>query len=95
MEVSLNKRIKFIWDFAKVKPIFINGNVINIEQTHLNYGVTLPDKIGQDVYTYSLYPKWLNGEYKKMFAIDYEYKLAIPGYGTINVNINYVMYPNN
>lgn len=37
MEVSLKKRIEFICDFAKVKPKFINGNVINIEHTNLNY----------------------------------------------------------
>ena len=33
MEVSLKKRIEFICDFAKVKPKFINGNVITIEHT--------------------------------------------------------------
>ena len=37
MEVSLKKRIEFICDFAKVKPKFINGNVINIEHTNLIY----------------------------------------------------------
>ena len=37
IEVSLKKWIEFICDFAKVKPKFINGNVINIEHTNLNY----------------------------------------------------------
>ena len=37
MEVSLKKRIQFVCDFLKVKPLFINGNVISINRTNIRY----------------------------------------------------------
>jgi len=37
MEVSLKKRIEFVCDFLKTKPVFINGNVISINKTNIRY----------------------------------------------------------
>ena len=34
---SLKQRIEFICEFAKVKPIFINGSIRKIEKTNLSY----------------------------------------------------------
>jgi len=37
MEVSLKKKIEFVCDFIKSKPIFFNGNVISIARTNIRY----------------------------------------------------------
>ena len=34
---SLKQRLKFICEFAKVKPIFINGSIRKIDKTNLTY----------------------------------------------------------
>ena len=36
-EESLKQRLEFICQFAKVKPIFLNGSIIKIEKTNLSY----------------------------------------------------------
>ena len=36
-EESLKKRLEFICEFSKVKPIFINGSIRKIENTNLSY----------------------------------------------------------
>ncbi len=36
-EENLKQRIKFICEFAKVKPIFINGSIRKIERTNIAY----------------------------------------------------------
>ena len=36
-EENLKQRIKFICEFAKVKPKIINGNIRKIEKTNLTY----------------------------------------------------------
>ena len=36
-EESLKQRLKFICDFSKVTPIFINGSIRKIEKTNLSY----------------------------------------------------------
>ncbi len=37
MEESLRKRLEFICDFCRVKPIIINGNLRTIDKTNLTY----------------------------------------------------------
>jgi len=37
MEIALKKRIEFVCDFLRLKPVFINGNVISIERTNIRY----------------------------------------------------------
>jgi chromosome segregation ATPase len=37
MEESLRKRLEFICDFCKVKPIIINGSLRTIDKTNLTY----------------------------------------------------------
>ena len=37
LEESLKKKLEFICDFAKVKPIIINGNIRKIDKTNLTY----------------------------------------------------------
>ena len=37
LEESLKKKLKFICDFAKVKPTIINGNIRKIDKTNLTY----------------------------------------------------------
>lgn len=37
LEESLKKKIKFICDFAKVKPTIVNGNIRKIDKTNLTY----------------------------------------------------------
>ena len=37
MEVSLKKKIEFVCDFIKTKPLFFNGNVISIAKTNIKY----------------------------------------------------------
>ena len=34
---SLKQRLEFICEFAKVKPIFINGSIRKIDKTNLTY----------------------------------------------------------
>lgn len=36
-EESLKQRLEFICEFAKVKPIFLNGSIRKIEKTNLSY----------------------------------------------------------
>lgn len=36
-EESLKQRLEFIFEFSKVKPIFINGSIRKIEKTNLAY----------------------------------------------------------
>ena len=36
-EESLKQRLKFICEFAKVEPIFVNGSIRKIEKTNLSY----------------------------------------------------------
>ena len=36
-EESLKQRLEFICQFAKVKPIFLNGSIRKIEKTNLSY----------------------------------------------------------
>ncbi len=36
-EKSLKQRLKFICQFCKTKPTFINGNIRKIDKTNLNY----------------------------------------------------------
>lgn len=36
-EKSLKQRLKFICEFSKVSPIFINGSIRKIENTNLSY----------------------------------------------------------
>ena len=36
-EEGLKKKIEFICEFAKVKPIFINGSIRKIDKTNLAY----------------------------------------------------------
>lgn len=36
-EESLKQRLKFICEFSKVNPIFINGNIRKMEKTNLSY----------------------------------------------------------
>ena len=36
-EENLRKRLEFICEFSKVKPIFINGSIRKIEKTNLSY----------------------------------------------------------
>lgn len=37
MEESLRKRLEFICEFCRVKPIIINGNLRTIDKTNLTY----------------------------------------------------------
>ena len=37
LEESLKKKLKFICDFAKVKPTIINGTIRRIDKTNLTY----------------------------------------------------------
>ena len=37
LDESLKKKLKFICDFAKVKPTIINGNIRRIDKTNLTY----------------------------------------------------------
>ncbi len=37
IEESLKKKLKFICDFAKVKPTIINGSIRRINKTNLTY----------------------------------------------------------
>ena len=37
LEESLRKKLKFICDFAKVKPTIINGSIRKIDKTNLTY----------------------------------------------------------
>ena len=37
LDDSLKKKLKFICDFAKVKPTIINGNIRRIDKTNLTY----------------------------------------------------------
>ena len=37
LEESLKKKLKFICDFAKVKPTIINGSIRRIDKTNLTY----------------------------------------------------------
>ena len=37
LEGSLKKKLKFICDFAKVKPTIINGSIRKIDKTNLTY----------------------------------------------------------
>ena len=37
LDESLKKKLKFICDFAKVKPIIINGSIRKIDKTNLTY----------------------------------------------------------
>ena len=37
MEESLKKRLEFICEFCRVKPIIINGNLRTIDKTNLTY----------------------------------------------------------
>ena len=37
LEESLKKKLEFICDFAKVKPIIINGSIRKIDKTNLTY----------------------------------------------------------
>ena len=36
-EENLKKRLKFICEFPKVTPTFINGSIIKIEKTYISY----------------------------------------------------------
>ena len=36
-EESLKQRLEFICEFAKVKPIFLNGSIRKIRKTNLSY----------------------------------------------------------
>lgn len=45
-EEGLKKKIEFICEFAKVKPIFINGSIRKIDKT--NYNRQLKNKINYD-----------------------------------------------
>ncbi len=37
LDESLKKKLKFICDFAKVKPTIINGSIRKIDKTNLTY----------------------------------------------------------
>ena len=37
LDESLKKKLKFICDFAKVKPTIINGSIRRIDKTNLTY----------------------------------------------------------
>ena len=37
LDDSLKKKLKFICDFAKVKPTIINGSIRRIDKTNLTY----------------------------------------------------------
>ena len=37
VEINLKKRIEFICNFVKAKPMFFNGNVISVERTNIRY----------------------------------------------------------
>ena len=37
LDESLKKKLKFICDFAKVKPTIINGNIRRIDKTNFTY----------------------------------------------------------
>lgn len=37
LDESLKKKLKFICDFAKVKPTIINGSIRKIDKTNLSY----------------------------------------------------------
>ena len=37
LDESLKKKLKFICDFAKVKPTIINGSIKRIDKTNLTY----------------------------------------------------------
>ena len=37
MEESLKKRLEFICEFCRVKPVIINGNLRTIDKTNLTY----------------------------------------------------------
>ncbi len=37
IDEDIKKKIKLICDFAKVKPKFINGNIVRIDKTNLIY----------------------------------------------------------
>ena len=36
-EENLKQRLKFICEFSKVSPIFINGSIRKIEKTNISY----------------------------------------------------------
>lgn len=37
IEISLRKKLTIICEFCKIEPKFVNGNLITIEHTNLEY----------------------------------------------------------
>ncbi len=50
MEESLRKRLEFICEFCRVKPIIINGNLRTIDKTNLIYLLNQKNLLNKEIF---------------------------------------------
>ena len=50
MEESLRKRLEFICEFCRVKPIIINGNLRTIDKTNLIYLLNQKHLLNKEIF---------------------------------------------
>ena len=82
MKESLRKRLEFICEFCRVKPIIINGNLRTIDKTNLTY--LEPHRIIiNDItflafnYSNEIFIENLNNNYRNSLIIIISHRLAI------------------